>query len=157
MSEKIVTMKDFDLGSEMGQIANKEDARIYIEKANAKAALAIQAAKKAKKHSSTNRDVQDYVSKVREAIKKDQIPVEVYEEHFDGRLNALKDRKKKLLVKKDRQKGFLAKSDLKQLDDLTKAIEGVETEKAEWLKNYKKENNNEAKDTPAATVNNINN
>lgn len=137
MTETTMTMKDFELDNKMGQITNKEDERVYIEKANAKAALRIIAAKKARKESAVNTDVQDYIGKVRDVIKNDAIPLEIYEEHFNDRIKALKDREYKFLRKKDAQKGFLAKTDEKTLGEIVEAIKEVEGEKDRWLNNEK--------------------
>jgi len=138
MAEKMLTMKDFDLGVSTGQINNKEEERVYIEKANAKAALKIIAAKKAKKESGVNQDVQKYIGNVKEAIKNNAIPLEIYEEHFDDRIAALNVRIKKLLSRKDQNRGFLAKSDTKYLEELQEAVKDIKKEKEVWLKENKK-------------------
>lgn len=137
MQETKITMKDFDLGSTLGQIRNKEDRRVWIEKANAKAALTIVASKKARNQSTVNREVEDYVSKVRDAIREDNIPIEVTTKMFNDRIKAITERKEKILRLKDKQRGFLAKSQIKALDNWERAIKDLETERDSLVEHMK--------------------
>ena len=126
MGEIMLSMKDFDLNGERGSISNAEDKRVYIEKANAKASIAIAANKLLKKTSSTQLEIVDYVSKVRDAIKNP--PKDMIEDLLKERVNYAKKNLNKILDLKDKYRGNLPKSKQTSLETWQAELKKQEAE-----------------------------
>lgn len=141
-------MKDFDLSFKKGGIRNRQDEVRYTMMKNANAALRIKAAKKLKKDTNDNREIDSYVSKVNEAIKKDMIPDKVYLQVMNDHINELQNRANRLLSKKDMQKGKLAKSEQHRLDELEKNIAIEKEQRDEWIKENRKGKKDDRENKP---------
>ena len=131
MVEINLSMADFDLSGDRGTLKNKEDKRVHIEKLNAKASIIIAAAKKLKKESSTQKDIDSYVEQAKAAMANP--PIEASLQVLDSVIDNLQKSYDKLIAKKDKYMGKLGRSDQNTLEKLTAELERAKQNKADFI------------------------
>jgi|SRR6185436_4399277 len=120
-----------------GQGVNRDKWRKTVMLDNAKASIAIAAAKKLK-HEDDNRELNDSLASIKAQIQNDAIPLKEYVAQFDARIASLQEKIDVLEEAKEQNDGFLRPGAENALKQWKNDIKELHAEKKTFMDTHKK-------------------